>query len=135
HGGSRRREKLERTPRRPRGVRPHGEGKQSVRRWQGCGSHRKSAARAVSRRRGAGRIRSVVAAHVADACLVKQQSPLSLAQLAGAGTTVIGTLVVGLLLGLSAARELHWEWAVPVGIILGFAAGIASMFRRLSAYM
>jgi F0F1-type ATP synthase assembly protein I len=66
---------------------------------------------------------------------VKQQSPLSLAQLAGAGTTVIGTLVVGLLLGLAAARVLHWEWAVPVGIIVGFAAGIASMFRRLSAYM
>jgi F0F1-type ATP synthase assembly protein I len=66
---------------------------------------------------------------------VKQPSPLSLAQLAGAGASVIATLVVGLLLGLVAARYLHWEWAVPVGIILGFAAGIASLFRRLSALM
>jgi len=66
---------------------------------------------------------------------VKQRPPLELAQLAGAGTTVIATLVVGLLLGLAAARFLHWEWAVPVGVILGFAAGIASMFRRLSEYM
>lgn len=66
---------------------------------------------------------------------MKQPSPLSLAQLAGAGASVIATLVVGLLLGLVAARYLHWEWAVPVGIILGFAAGIASLFRRLSALM
>lgn len=66
---------------------------------------------------------------------MKQPSPLSLAQLAGAGTSVIVTLVAGLLLGLAAARFLHWEWAVPVGIIVGFAAGIASMFRRLSTLM
>jgi len=66
---------------------------------------------------------------------VKQPSPLSLAQLAGAGTSVIVTLVAGLLLGLAAARFLHWEWAVPVGIIVGFAAGIASMFKRLSTLM
>ena len=66
---------------------------------------------------------------------MKQQSPLSLAQLAGAGTSVIATLVVGFLLGLAAARLLQWEWAVPVGIILGFAAGIASLFRRLSSLM
>ena len=66
---------------------------------------------------------------------MKQRPPLELAQLAGAGTAVIATLVVGLLLGLGAARYLHWEWAVPVGVILGFAAGIASLFRRLSAYM
>ena len=66
---------------------------------------------------------------------MKQPPPVSLAQLAGAGTSVIVTLVAGLLLGLAAARYLHWEWAVPVGIIVGFAAGIASMFRRLSALM
>ena len=66
---------------------------------------------------------------------MKQPSPLSLAQLAGAGTSVIVTLVAGLLLGLAAARFLHWEWAVPVGIIVGFAAGIASMFKRLSTLM
>jgi putative F0F1-ATPase subunit (Ca2+/Mg2+ transporter) len=66
---------------------------------------------------------------------VKQQTPLDLAQLAGAGTSVIATLVVGFLLGLGAARLWHWEWAVPIGIILGFAAGIVSLFRRLSAYM
>jgi F0F1-type ATP synthase assembly protein I len=66
---------------------------------------------------------------------VKQQSPLDLAQLAGAGTGVIASLFVGLLLGLAAAHYLHWDWAVPVGIVLGFAAGIMSMFRRLSALM
>ena len=66
---------------------------------------------------------------------MKQPSPLSLAELAGAGTSVIVTLVAGLLLGLAAARFLHWEWAVPVGIIVGFAAGIASMFKRLSTLM
>ena len=66
---------------------------------------------------------------------MKQPSPLTLAQLAGAGTSVIVTLVAGMLLGLAAAHYLHWEWAVPVGVIVGFAAGIASMFRRLSALM
>jgi hypothetical protein len=66
---------------------------------------------------------------------VKQPTPLSHAELAGAGTSVIVTLVAGLLLGLAAARYLHWEWAVPVGVIVGFAAGIASMFRRLSTLM
>jgi hypothetical protein len=66
---------------------------------------------------------------------VKPQSPIDLAQLAGAGTGVIASLVVGLLLGLAAARYLHWDWAVPVGVVLGFAAGIISMFRRLSALM
>jgi hypothetical protein len=66
---------------------------------------------------------------------VKQPSPVTLGQLAGAGTTVIGSLIVGLLLGLAAARYLHWEWAAPVGIVVGFVAGIISLFRRLSAYM
>ena len=49
--------------------------------------------------------------------------------------TVIGTLIVGLALGLAAARYLHWEWAVPAGVVLGFIAGIVSMFRRLSTLM
>ena len=66
---------------------------------------------------------------------MKSPSPLSLAQLAGAGTSVIATLVIGLLLGLAAAKYLHWEWAVPVGVVLGFVAGIVSMFRRLSVLM
>jgi hypothetical protein len=66
---------------------------------------------------------------------MKTPSPLSLAQLAGAGTSVIATLVVGLLLGLAAARYLHWDWAVPVGVVVGFVAGIVSMFRRLSVLM
>jgi len=66
---------------------------------------------------------------------MKQPNPLTLGQLAGAGTTVIGTLVVGLLLGLLAARVWHWEWAVPIGILVGFAAGLVSMFRQLSALM
>ncbi len=66
---------------------------------------------------------------------MKQQNPLSLAQLGGAGMTVIGTLIVGLGLGLLAAKFLHWDWAVPIGILLGFAAGIYSMFRQLASRM
>jgi F0F1-type ATP synthase assembly protein I len=66
---------------------------------------------------------------------MKTPSPLSLAELAGAGTAVIGAVVVGLLLGLAAARYLHWDWGVPVGIVLGFVAGLVSMFRRLSVMM
>ena len=66
---------------------------------------------------------------------MKQPSPLKLGSLAGAGMTVIGTLVVGLLLGLLAAKFLHWEWAVPIGIVLGFVAGMISMFRQIRAQM
>jgi F0F1-type ATP synthase assembly protein I len=66
---------------------------------------------------------------------VKDQTPLSLGQLAGAGTTVIGTIVVGLFLGIAAARYLHWEWALPAGVVLGFVAGIFSMYRRISNLM
>jgi F0F1-type ATP synthase assembly protein I len=51
------------------------------------------------------------------------------------GSTVIGTLVVGLVLGIVVARITHWGWAVVVGILLGFAAGMVAMFRQLSAYM
>lgn len=66
---------------------------------------------------------------------MKQPSPVTLANLAGAGTIVIGSLVMGLVIGLAAARFLHWDWAVSAGIIVGFAAGIALLFRRLSTYM
>jgi F0F1-type ATP synthase assembly protein I len=66
---------------------------------------------------------------------MKQQNPLSLAALGGAGMSVIGTLVVGFLLGWLASRTLHWDWAIPVGIVLGFVAGIISMFRQLSNKM
>ncbi|HXW51538.1 MAG TPA: AtpZ/AtpI family protein [Candidatus Acidoferrales bacterium] len=66
---------------------------------------------------------------------MKQQTPLSLAQLGGAGMSIIGTLVVGFAIGWCASRFLHWDWAIPVGIILGFVAGMVSMFRQLSARM
>jgi len=66
---------------------------------------------------------------------VKQPSPVTLANLAGAGTIVIGSLVMGLIAGLAAERFLHWDWAVPAGIIIGFGAGITLLFRRLSTYM
>ncbi len=66
---------------------------------------------------------------------LKDVHPLTLSQLAGAGTTVVGTIVVGLLLGIAAAKYLHWEWALPAGIVLGFIAGVVSMFRRLSTLM
>ena len=63
---------------------------------------------------------------------MKEQTPLSLAQLAGVGTGIIGTIVAGLLLGYLAARYLHWNWALPVGIVMGFVAGVLSMYHRLS---
>lgn len=63
---------------------------------------------------------------------MKEQTPLSLGELAGAGTGIIGTIVAGLLLGYLAARYLHWNWALPLGIVMGFVAGVVSMYRRLS---
>lgn len=63
---------------------------------------------------------------------MKQQAPLSLAELAGAGTGIIVTIVSGLILGYLAARYLHWNWALPVGIVMGFVAGVVSMYQRLS---
>ncbi|HLW38418.1 MAG TPA: AtpZ/AtpI family protein [Candidatus Eremiobacteraceae bacterium] len=62
-------------------------------------------------------------------------SPLDVGSLAGAGMTVVGTLIVGVALGLLAAKYLQWNWAVPVGVVLGFAAGIYSMYRQLAARM
>lgn len=49
--------------------------------------------------------------------------------------SVIGTVVVGFALGWLAFRFLHWDWAIPVCIVLGFIAGILSMFRQLSTRM
>ena len=66
---------------------------------------------------------------------MKEQRPLALAELAGAGMSVIGAVVVGLLLGLAAARWLQWSWAVPAGVVAGFAGGLVAMFRRLSTLM
>ena len=66
---------------------------------------------------------------------MKEQTPLSLAQLAGAGTSLIGAIVVGMLLGYAAARYAHWEWALPCGILLGFVGGMIIMYRRISAQL
>ena len=66
---------------------------------------------------------------------MKQQNPLTFGQLGGAGMSVVGTLIVGFGIGWFCSRYLHWDWAVPVGILLGFAAGIFSMFRQLSSRM
>jgi F0F1-type ATP synthase assembly protein I len=66
---------------------------------------------------------------------MKQQSPPSLAQLGSAGVSVLGTLIVGFLLGWLAWKLLHWDFAIPIGIVLGFVAGIVSMFRQLAARM
>lgn len=63
---------------------------------------------------------------------MKAPTPLSLAELAGAGTTMVGSIVVGLLLGLAAARWLGIAWATPIGIVLGFVGGIYATFRRLT---
>jgi F0F1-type ATP synthase assembly protein I len=66
---------------------------------------------------------------------VKSQPPLGVAQLGGAGMTVIGTLVVGFALGWLASKYLHWDWAIPIGIVLGFIAGMVSTFRQLASRM
>jgi UDP-N-acetylglucosamine 2-epimerase (non-hydrolysing) len=96
---------------------------------------RRGALGALSRRTRAVGVRSDEAADAAVNRPMKSPTPISLAQLAGAGTGVIGTIVVGLLLGLAAAHYLHWDWAVPAGVVLGFVAGVVSMFRRLSVLM
>jgi F0F1-type ATP synthase assembly protein I len=53
---------------------------------------------------------------------MKQQTPLSL----------FANVIVGLLLGLAANKYLHWSWAVPAGVLVGFVAGFLSMFRQLA---
>ena len=60
------------------------------------------------------------------------KSTLGPASLAGVGFTLVGNVVVGLVLGLVAAKYLHWTFAVPVFLLLGFASGFASMYRQLT---
>jgi len=62
---------------------------------------------------------------------MSSQTPLSTSRLATAGFSLFGNIIVGLVLGLLANRYLHWGWAVPAGILLGFIAGFISMFRQL----
>jgi F0F1-type ATP synthase assembly protein I len=62
---------------------------------------------------------------------VRQQTPLSLGRLAGVGFTIIGNVIVGLLLGVALYKFLHWSWAVPAGVLLGFVSGFFSMIRQL----
>lgn len=63
---------------------------------------------------------------------MKHPAPLSLAKLGGVGFSLIANVLVGGLLGFAAYRYLHWSWAVPAGILVGFVAGFISMFRQLS---
>jgi F0F1-type ATP synthase assembly protein I len=63
---------------------------------------------------------------------MKPSEPLALSRLSGVGFTVVGTIIVGFALGLLANKFLHAPWAVPVGIVAGFVAGMVSMFRQLA---
>jgi F0F1-type ATP synthase assembly protein I len=63
---------------------------------------------------------------------MKDPAPLSLARLGGVGFSLIANVFVGALLGFVAYKYLHWSWAVPAGILVGFVAGFISMFRQLS---
>lgn len=63
---------------------------------------------------------------------MKDPAPLSLSRLGGVGFSLIANVFVGGLLGFLAYRYLHWSWAVPAGILVGFIAGFISMFRQLS---
>jgi F0F1-type ATP synthase assembly protein I len=62
---------------------------------------------------------------------MKDPAPLSLARLGGIGFSLIANVIVGGLLGFAAYRYLHWTWALPVGMLLGFVSGFVSMFRQL----
>ena len=64
---------------------------------------------------------------------MKPQTPLSLVRLAGVGFILVGNVVVGFLLGFAAYKYLHWSWAVPAGVLLGFASGFVAMIRQLTA--
>jgi F0F1-type ATP synthase assembly protein I len=66
---------------------------------------------------------------------MKQQNPLSLAQLSGAGMSIISSVIAGFALGWLASHYLHWDWAVPLGVLLGFIAGFFSLFRQLGVRM
>lgn len=49
--------------------------------------------------------------------------------------TIVSTLIVGFALGWMGTKFLHWDWAIPVGILLGFIAGMISIFRQLASKM
>lgn len=62
---------------------------------------------------------------------MKEPTPLSLGKLASIGFSLIANVIAGLFFGYVAYRYLHWSWAVPAGVVVGFVAGFASMFRQL----
>jgi len=64
---------------------------------------------------------------------VKDQTPLSVSALGAIGFSLIANVIAGGLLGFAAYKYLHWGWAVPVGILVGFVSGFFSMFRQLAA--
>jgi F0F1-type ATP synthase assembly protein I len=59
------------------------------------------------------------------------QPPPSISKVAGVGFSLVGSVVVGVGLGLVAAKLFHWDWAVPIGVLLGFVAGFVAVFRSL----
>lgn len=63
---------------------------------------------------------------------MRKQNPLSLASLSTAGLSIVASVVAGFALGWVAWKYLHWDLAVPIGILLGFGAGMFSMIRQLS---
>ncbi len=54
-----------------------------------------------------------------------------MARLASVGFSLLANVAVGFALGVLANKYLHWDWAIPLGIVVGFAAGFAMMFRQL----
>jgi len=52
--------------------------------------------------------------------------------LASVGFSLVGSVVVGLLVGIGIAKLTHFELAIPIFVILGFAAGFVAMYRRLA---
>lgn len=53
------------------------------------------------------------------------------ARLASTGFSLVAAVVVGLLLGIGIAKLAHFPLAIPICLILGFAAGFVSMYRQL----
>ena len=62
---------------------------------------------------------------------MKGDDPLTMARLASVGFSLLANVGVGFVLGVLANKYLHWDWAIPLGIVVGFAAGFAMMFRQL----
>ena len=52
-------------------------------------------------------------------------------QLTTAGFSMVVAVLGGLLLGFAGAKYAHWPLAVPLGLVLGFAAGMLSLIRQL----